>query len=246
MQRCSSSCFSATAWMMIVMMIVMMMMMMGLEEVKALPEGHHRLESRPLNIQMPPPNQLQGHPLGPSYQVPPPSPQQQQQRQQTRNGAGQDVHVQPQLNQQWQGPLLQYGSEPMAAASSGPNMISASNSYDSYSSGSSYGGGGGGGGGNNYESNYGGDNYGFDCYGKKPAYYGDGNYDCKVYHVCQADGRSDTFYCPKWTRFNNYLGICDWHFKVDSYCNPLYKEESYGSSYGGGQKYSGGGGGGGY
>ena len=22
-------------------------------------------------------------------------------------------------------------------------------------------------------------------------------------------------------RFNNYLGICDWHFKVDNSCNPL-------------------------
>ena len=36
----------------------------------------------------------------------------------------------------------------------------------------------------------------------------------RIYHVCQADGRSDTLYCPKWTRFNNYNGVCDWHFKV--------------------------------
>lgn len=36
----------------------------------------------------------------------------------------------------------------------------------------------------------------------------------RIYHVCQADGRSDTLKCPKWTRFNNYLGICDWHFKA--------------------------------
>jgi len=118
----------------------------------------------------------------------------------------------------------------------------AATSYDSYSS---YGGGGGNyGGGPEYNN----DNYGFDCYGKKPALYGDANYDCRIYHVCQADGRSDTIKCPKWARFNNYLGICDWHFKVDNYCNPLpdYKSDSYGSGY---QQNSGGyqqGGGGGY
>ncbi|OQV22665.1 hypothetical protein BV898_03490 [Hypsibius exemplaris] len=78
------------------------------------------------------------------------------------------------------------------------------------------------------------------CYGQYPGMTGNVDYDCKTYSVCQADGRLDVLYCPPYTRFNNYLGVCDWHFKVDSYCQPLYKEEpyyqpayksSYGSSY---------------
>ncbi|XP_055343941.1 uncharacterized protein LOC129592027 [Paramacrobiotus metropolitanus] len=123
----------------------------------------------------------------------------------------------------------------------GPVAAGATN-YESYSPGYS-------GGGSNYGggAEYSSDNYGFDCYGKKPALYGDANYDCRIYHVCQADGRSDTIKCPKWTRFNNYLGICDWHFKVDNYCNPLpdYKGDGYGSGYsqGGSGGYQQGGGG---
>jgi len=77
-----------------------------------------------------------------------------------------------------------------------------------------------------------GDNYGFQCAGKKPAFYGDASQDCKVFYICQSDGRTDTFRCPKWTRFNNYLGICDWHFKVDNGCNPLDTyENNYQPSY---------------
>ncbi|GAV04695.1 hypothetical protein RvY_14940 [Ramazzottius varieornatus] len=79
------------------------------------------------------------------------------------------------------------------------------------------------------------------CYGQYPGMYGNAEYDCKSYSVCQADGRLDVLYCPPYTRFNNYLGVCDWHFKVDSYCNPLYKEEPYNSyekpSYGSYEKY---------
>ncbi|XP_055338724.1 keratin-associated protein 6-2-like [Paramacrobiotus metropolitanus] len=123
--------------------------------------------------------------------------------------------------------------------------------------GGGYGGGGGGGYGGGYGSqtgpgyygpeSYGDYGYGFECAGKKPAFYGDSKQDCKVFYICQSDGRTDTFRCPKWTRFNNYLGICDWHFKVDNGCNPLDTyEQSYGNNYGGG--YSGGNsyGGGGY
>ncbi|OWA51433.1 hypothetical protein BV898_15914 [Hypsibius exemplaris] len=71
--------------------------------------------------------------------------------------------------------------------------------------------------------------YGFSCYGKPAALYGDGNYDCRIFHVCQADGRGDTLHCPPKTRFNNYLGVCDWEFKIDRTCLPTYQEESYNS-----------------
>ena len=52
------------------------------------------------------------------------------------------------------------------------------------------------------------------CYGQYPGMYGNADYDCKSYSVCQADGRLDVLHCPPYTRFNNYLGVCDWHFKV--------------------------------
>ena len=44
---------------------------------------------------------------------------------------------------------------------------------------------------NNYESydNY---NYGFECYGRKPAFYGDANYDCKLSLRFERNGRSAT------------------------------------------------------
>ncbi|OQV21575.1 hypothetical protein BV898_04477 [Hypsibius exemplaris] len=122
---------------------------------------------------------------------------------------------------------------PVAAASEGNYGGSYSPpSYDSYNPGynkQSYG----------YEKGPGyygpegyGDSYGFQCAGKKPAFYGDAAQDCKVFYICQSDGRTDTFRCPKWTRFNNYLGICDWHFKVDNSCNPLDTyENNYQPSY---------------
>jgi len=130
----------------------------------------------------------------------------------------------------------------------------AASEYGGYGGGGYSGGGGGGGGGYSGGGGYGGSQtgpgyygpetndygYGFECAGKKPAFYGDAKQDCKVFYICQSDGRTDTFRCPKWTRFNNYLGICDWHFKVDNGCNPLDTyEQSYGNSYGGGG-YSGG------
>lgn len=64
----------------------------------------------------------------------------------------------------------------------------------------------------NYDSGYTGG-----CYGRPAGYYGDASYDCKTFQVCQSDGRLDTMYCPPYTRFNNYLGVCDWHFKVRYY-----------------------------
>jgi hypothetical protein len=123
-------------------------------------------------------------------------------------------------------------SEPLIGAATGYSSPSYSSKYTPRSQGN-YGG--------NYDSGYGNSNYesGYGgnggCYGRPAGMYGDASYDCKTFQVCQADGRLDTLYCPPYTRFNNYLGVCDWHFKVDSYCNPLYKEEynnNYDSGYG--------------
>ncbi|XP_055356127.1 uncharacterized protein LOC129601354 isoform X2 [Paramacrobiotus metropolitanus] len=66
--------------------------------------------------------------------------------------------------------------------------------------------------------------YSFICHQKSPGYYGDPHYDCRIFHVCQPDGRRDTFFCPAWTRFNNNVQICDWQHNVDDYCTSRYAQ----------------------
>ncbi|XP_055356106.1 adhesive plaque matrix protein-like [Paramacrobiotus metropolitanus] len=115
--------------------------------------------------------------------------------------------------------------EPIVAAASGYGYQS--KPYSSYY-GSSYSGG-----------LYSDSQYGGGCYGKPVGYRGDPSYDCKVFDVCQSDGRFDRFYCPDYTRFNNYLSICDWADKVDSYCNPIYPYNNDDYSYGYETRYNG-------
>ncbi|GAU88804.1 hypothetical protein RvY_01437 [Ramazzottius varieornatus] len=56
--------------------------------------------------------------------------------------------------------------------------------------------------------------------------FGNPHYRCKVYHVCQKDGRGDTLPCPQGLRFNNVDGLCDWPEKVDKFCSPLLRKSS--------------------
>ncbi|GAU88807.1 hypothetical protein RvY_01440 [Ramazzottius varieornatus] len=60
-----------------------------------------------------------------------------------------------------------------------------------------------------------------DCAGKPAGYFGDPRTQCRNYVVCQDDGRLDEFRCPEFTRFNNQLLLCDWHWMVDERCNPV-------------------------
>ncbi|XP_055356122.1 uncharacterized protein LOC129601350 [Paramacrobiotus metropolitanus] len=70
------------------------------------------------------------------------------------------------------------------------------------------------------------------CYGHPPGMYGNPGYNCRVFHICQADGRFDKMDCPASLKFNNYLQVCDWPNQVDSYCNPVYPNQNfYGNSY---------------
>ncbi|RWS27676.1 glycine-rich cell wall structural protein 1.8-like protein [Leptotrombidium deliense] len=45
---------------------------------------------------------------------------------------------------------------------------------------------------------------------KLPGYYGDMEAKCQAFHVCQANGRQDSFVCPIGTVFNQQLFVCDW------------------------------------
>ncbi|GBN40361.1 hypothetical protein AVEN_27870-1 [Araneus ventricosus] len=52
---------------------------------------------------------------------------------------------------------------------------------------------------------------------RNPGFYGDVEAQCQVFHICQEDGRHDSFLCPVGTVFSQMNFICDWwfNFKCD-------------------------------
>ncbi|XP_067012949.1 uncharacterized protein [Anabrus simplex] len=44
--------------------------------------------------------------------------------------------------------------------------------------------------------------------------FADPDTKCQVFHICQKDGRRDSFLCPKGTLFNEALSHCDWWYNV--------------------------------
>ncbi|EFX69619.1 hypothetical protein DAPPUDRAFT_62084, partial [Daphnia pulex] len=60
----------------------------------------------------------------------------------------------------------------------------------------------------------------FKCNPNKPGYYADVEALCQVFHVCQIDGRHDSFLCPNGTLFNQNYFVCDWWYNVDCSAAP--------------------------
>lgn len=61
----------------------------------------------------------------------------------------------------------------------------------------------------------------FDCKQQNFAgFYADPEAQCQVFHICQADGRMDSFLCPIGTLFNQEYFVCDWWFNVDCAQSP--------------------------
>ncbi|XP_071522301.1 uncharacterized protein [Panulirus ornatus] len=59
---------------------------------------------------------------------------------------------------------------------------------------------------------------GFSCEDQQfPGYYADtaDEAGCQVFHICQLDGRLDSFLCPNGTVFNQQYFVCDWWYNVD-------------------------------
>ncbi|XP_063849341.1 uncharacterized protein LOC135093729 [Scylla paramamosain] len=54
----------------------------------------------------------------------------------------------------------------------------------------------------------------FTCAGRPPGHHADTEAGCKVFHVCQEDGRRNSFLCPKGTLFNQHLLTCDHLYRV--------------------------------
>ncbi|XP_068233964.1 uncharacterized protein [Palaemon carinicauda] len=58
---------------------------------------------------------------------------------------------------------------------------------------------------------------GFSCSEQEyPGYFADtaDEAGCQVFHICQFDGRQDSFLCPNGTIFNQQYFVCDWWFNV--------------------------------
>ncbi|XP_068233971.1 uncharacterized protein [Palaemon carinicauda] len=59
-------------------------------------------------------------------------------------------------------------------------------------------------------------NTGFTCTSQQfPGYYADTQSGCQAFHICQFDGRQDSFLCPNGSIFNQQYFVCDWWFNVD-------------------------------
>lgn len=60
----------------------------------------------------------------------------------------------------------------------------------------------------------------FRCSPGNPGYFADTEGLCQVFHLCQIDGRHDSFLCPNGTLFNQKHFVCDWWYNVDCAAAP--------------------------
>lgn len=60
----------------------------------------------------------------------------------------------------------------------------------------------------------------FRCSPGNPGYFADTEGLCQVFHICQIDGRHDSFLCPNGTLFNQKHFVCDWWYNVDCAAAP--------------------------
>ncbi|KAK4314706.1 hypothetical protein Pmani_014008 [Petrolisthes manimaculis] len=67
---------------------------------------------------------------------------------------------------------------------------------------------------------------GFNCQDQEfPGYFADtaDEAGCQVFHICQFDGRQDSFLCPNGTIFNQQYFVCDWWYNVDCQASEQYR-----------------------
>lgn len=56
----------------------------------------------------------------------------------------------------------------------------------------------------------------------KYGYYADTRAGCQVFHICQKDGRMDSFLCPNGTLFSQKVMTCEWWYHVNCPSSPGY------------------------
>ncbi|KAK4323524.1 hypothetical protein Pmani_005789 [Petrolisthes manimaculis] len=69
-------------------------------------------------------------------------------------------------------------------------------------------------------------NTGFTCRDQEyPGYFADtaDEAGCQVFHICQFDGRQDSFLCPNGTLFSQQYFVCDWWFNVDCQASEQFR-----------------------
>jgi hypothetical protein len=59
-----------------------------------------------------------------------------------------------------------------------------------------------------------------------PGYYADVEARCQVFHICQANGKSDAFLCPNGTIFSQQYFVCVWWFDFDCATAPQFFEQN--------------------
>lgn len=55
----------------------------------------------------------------------------------------------------------------------------------------------------------------FDCSNRPIGFYADLEFECKIFHMCDAYGRRVPHICPNDTMFNQQYRVCDWNHKVN-------------------------------
>ena len=60
----------------------------------------------------------------------------------------------------------------------------------------------------------------FDCSGRSIGFYADLEFDCMIFHLCDAQGRRVPYMCDKNTAFNQKFRVCDWAYNVDCEAAP--------------------------
>ncbi|TRY68772.1 hypothetical protein TCAL_06196 [Tigriopus californicus] len=60
----------------------------------------------------------------------------------------------------------------------------------------------------------------FDCTDRSIGFYADLEFDCQIFHLCDAAGRRVPYMCDKMTAFNQKYRVCDWAYNVDCETSP--------------------------
>ncbi|CAG0920391.1 unnamed protein product [Notodromas monacha] len=55
----------------------------------------------------------------------------------------------------------------------------------------------------------------FDCTGRSIGFYADQEFNCQIFHLCDADGRRIPYICANETAFNQQYRVCDWAYNVN-------------------------------
>jgi len=60
----------------------------------------------------------------------------------------------------------------------------------------------------------------FDCTDRAIGFYADMEFDCQIFHMCDADGRRIPYICANETGFNQQYRVCDWNYNFDCNSSP--------------------------